>query len=713
MAPAYAPHFDPAVVVVTVLDTDATPQEGLPVYVFDGVSYTGINGTTNASGQATLTLPDGSYRFRADLNGTQFWSGASNHCTVPGCTEAGITVTIPVTVTVDDTDGLPQEGLPVYAFSGGSYTGYNGTTDVAGQVQLTLPLGDYRFRADLSGTQFWSGETDHCSLPGCKSAAIVVTLPVTVTVSDTDAVPQEGLPVYVFDGAAYTGYNGVSDAAGQVVFTLPQGDYRFRSDRNGTQFWSGEADHCALPGCTEASVTVTIPVTVTVQSETGSAYPDLPVYVFDGESYTGYNRSSDENGQVSFTLPQGDYRFRADYDGVQFWSDLVNHCTIPGCLEALVEIPGGVGGPVSVTIDYTYDPLQRLVAADYSTGEFFHYSYDAVGNRLTQDTLAGTNTYDYDIANRLIEVDSVEYIWDDKGNLLNDGLREYAYDHANRLISVEMGGDTFEFEYSGLGDRLRQTANGEPIEYTLDLAAGLTQVLADGENAYLYGVGRIGEQQPDGWQYHLGDALASAVQLVDGSGTVSLARMYTPFGDELSIVGAEYSAFAHAGQQRDGSGLIYLRARYVAPELGRFVSRDTWGGLPTTPASYNRWLFAYADPIGHTDPTGREPLWCGLPLIGCVDTAGNAVTAAKLAYSRAGPVLLALFQEAQGSASFWDNRFNCLNPSWSKPETALDLLADFFCERGPELVVFNGGDVLGREMAQSILVDEGPKGILS
>ena len=46
--------------------------------------------------------------------------------------------------------------------------------------------------------------------------------------ADTDAVPQEGLPVYVFDGAAYTGYNGVTDAAGQVVFTLPQGDYRFR-----------------------------------------------------------------------------------------------------------------------------------------------------------------------------------------------------------------------------------------------------------------------------------------------------------------------------------------------------------------------------------------------------------------------------------------------------------------------------------------------------
>ena len=131
-------------------------------------------------------------------------------------------------------------------------------------------------------------------------------------------------------------------------------------------------------------------MTVTVQSQTGSPYPDLPVYVFSGESYIGFNGTSDVDGQVVFTLPVGDYHFRSDYDGVQFWSGDGNHCMIPGCLEVLVEIPGGVG-EVSVTIDYTYDPLYRLTTADYDTGEFFHYTYDAVGNRMTQETHEGTN----------------------------------------------------------------------------------------------------------------------------------------------------------------------------------------------------------------------------------------------------------------------------------------------------------------------------------
>jgi hypothetical protein len=42
-------------------------------------------------------------------------------------------------------------------------------------------------------------------------------------------------------------------------------------------------------------------------------------------------------------------------------------------------------------ITYTYDSLYRSTGADYSDGSYFHYAYDAVGNRLTQETVAITN----------------------------------------------------------------------------------------------------------------------------------------------------------------------------------------------------------------------------------------------------------------------------------------------------------------------------------
>jgi len=68
-----------------------------------------------------------------------------------------------------------------------------------------------------------------------------------------------------------------------------------------------------------------------------------------------------------------------------------------------------------------YDPLGRLRAADYANGIYFHYTYDAVGNRLTETTPVGTTTYTYDDANRLATVNKVAYTWDDNGNLLSDG----------------------------------------------------------------------------------------------------------------------------------------------------------------------------------------------------------------------------------------------------------------------------------------------------
>ena len=111
-------------------------------------------------------------------------------------------------------------------------------------------------------------------------------------------------------------------------------------------------------------------------------------------------------------------------------------------------------GPQAQVIAIEATGGHKQAAADYSTGEFFHHIYDAVGNRLTQDTLAGTNTYTYDIANRLTEVDGVPYTWDAKGNLLDDGTRTHTYNPANRLSSVVMGTDTFNFAYNRLGDRL-------------------------------------------------------------------------------------------------------------------------------------------------------------------------------------------------------------------------------------------------------------------
>jgi RHS repeat-associated protein len=206
-------------------------------------------------------------------------------------------------------------------------------------------------------------------------------------------------------------------------------------------------------------------------------------------------------------------------------------------------------------------------------------------------------------------VNGVTYTWDDNGNLLNDGVNTYAYDSANRLTAIS-GQQSAAFVYSGLDDRLQQTVNGVTTNYTLDLNTGLTQVLDDGENAYLYGVDRIA-QVNTGTEYFLGDALESVRQLTNSQGSITLTKSYAPYGEVMASAGSGASVFAYTGEQQDVSGLVYLRARYYDPINSRFLNRDTWGGEANLPMSFNRWNYTNANPVNYTDPSGHfPPLWC-------------------------------------------------------------------------------------------------------
>jgi len=56
------------------------------------------------------------------------------------------------------------------------------------------------------------------------------------------------------------------------------------------------------------------------------------------------------------------------------------------------------------------------------------------------------------------------------------------------------------------------------------------------------------------------------------------------------------------GEQRDETGLVYLRARYLDTSLAVFISRDPWpgGGIRSSHA----YLYAEGNPITRTDPSG-------------------------------------------------------------------------------------------------------------
>jgi len=238
------------------------------------------------------------------------------------------------------------------------------------------------------------------------------------------------------------------------------------------------------------------------------------------------------------------------------------------------------------------------------------YTYDPMGNRLSLITPSGTLTYTYDAADRLLSIsDGTTFTWDNNGNQLSKGSTTYTYDTTNQLTQVVNGATTVQFTYDGDGKRTRKTVNGIATSYTYDASAGLPVVLIEntvaGSTRYIYGLDLIAGINPDGsTSYYHFDALGSTRQLSDGSGAVVASYAYDAFGN---LVKNETSnAFLYTGEQTDTkTSLVYLRARYYDPKIGRFITKDDSPGFPTFSQTLNRYSYAHNNPVTFNDPDGH------------------------------------------------------------------------------------------------------------
>jgi RHS repeat-associated protein len=195
----------------------------------------------------------------------------------------------------------------------------------------------------------------------------------------------------------------------------------------------------------------------------------------------------------------------------------------------------------------------------------------------------------------------------------------------NCLVEVVSGTLTAEYQYNGDNDRVRQVVGGATTDYTLDVL-GLSDVLVEhsGGNAtaYFYGLGLLGAQLPGGARQFYGlDGLGSVRLVSDASRALLALHDYDPFGVPRSGIS---TPFGFTGQQWDsGAGLLYLRARYYDPQLGRFLSRDPFPGLAAIPQSLHPYAYAFNNPVNLVDPSGEfAPLL--VPIIGALSGGGFA-----------------------------------------------------------------------------------------
>ena len=216
-----------------------------------------------------------------------------------------------------------------------------------------------------------------------------------------------------------------------------------------------------------------------------------------------------------------------------------------------------------------------------------------------------------------------EYEFDDRGNpskttyadgsLIqenDDGtISNYTYNKKNELIQLTTATDTYQYQYDPHSVRNQAIINGQTTEYLIDHNQTYAQVLvettATGQTIYTYGDDLLTQENTTGIHYYQYDGLGSTRQLTDNSQTITDSYNYDAYGVMLNQTGTTQNNYLYTGEQFDPNmGFYYLRARYMNPAIGRFTSMDTYAGSAGTPISLNKYVYANANPITYTDPSG-------------------------------------------------------------------------------------------------------------
>lgn len=319
---------------LAVFKGQTTGLAGAKCYVFNqgGSPYLNLSATTDTNGQVSFSLADGSYQFRIDHLGNQFWTEA---ITIPNTLSQSILIDHKeIAITVQgrlDTDISPIANIPVYLFNpSGTYLNITQNTDTSGKVSFSLPDRPFLARTDYLGRQFWSDAINY------QDTAITIPegiASVHVNIHDQDIA---GNRVYLYgETGTYLNVSALTDAGGIAEFRLPEATYTFRTDYQSQQL----RVTAGIDRDVTTAVKITAPSTIfRLHADIGTgALADVRAYVFnEAGTYLNISGMTDGSGMASFSLISGRYRIRLDYLGYQYWTDVI---TIPDTTEAVLSIP--------------------------------------------------------------------------------------------------------------------------------------------------------------------------------------------------------------------------------------------------------------------------------------------------------------------------------------------------------------------------------------
>ena len=172
---------------------------------------------------------------------------------------------------------------------------------------------------------------------------------------------------------------------------------------------------------------------------------------------------------------------------------------------------------------------------------------------------------------------------------------------------------------------------------------------------YTYCDDLISYHQGIGSQYYLYDALGSTRALANENGQLTDSYNYDAFGANTEHQGSSNNKYQYAGEQKDSTGNYYLRARYYNPSIGRFTQMDSYMGQSNNPITLHKYLYANANPVMYTDPSGHFGL-SGFSFSGLLSTMQSAARYSTIAVNTLDKVdtVITLIQMTRGADQAFD-----------------------------------------------------------
>jgi RHS repeat-associated protein len=283
---------------------------------------------------------------------------------------------------------------------------------------------------------------------------------------------------------------------------------------------------------------------------------------------------------------------------------------------------------------YSYDDLDQLLKADSTTNTVLNqsFTYDAAHNLTSRAKGGITTTYSYPTQGGVVlpgtprhSPSSVSiqgaagqgFGYDYNGNMTGSPGHTLTWDAENRLISYTKGGADSRFTYWPDGTRQSQSLGASTTWYAGDAEKGPDGVWQWAVTPDIKRQGKFAQAASGSipatpatfatFSVHH-DGVGSLILIADSSGNRQEAARYEPYGTPIKsiYVTGHSESRGYIGERYDaGTGLMYLNARYMDPEMGRFLSPDSYD--PLLPGvGTNRYSYAQNDPVNRSDPGGHS-----------------------------------------------------------------------------------------------------------